>query len=295
MLFKMKPSSPLIRISHRRSSTHEFQFSQEKEQFERDVSSPKMDPRYAKTPLLYSNNSLGYRTKELDSFKDNEFILVFGCSYSEGVGLYEEDIWHSHVSEMTGFPIMNLALGGTGSDIIALNSTLYAHNIDTLPKPKAVIFQWPGRARKYFIKDESSKYGDILISNLPATGVPGENKGDNNFKTVTTNLDDTYYKERYITYPAMLYHTVFRDVLTANTLFNSLGIKTFNWMWDADNWNDDSDFLFDKSRIKINRVQTTHVSEKSGYYQARDLMHPGPDVHAEAFRQLKPNLQRSLL
>ena len=291
----MKPSCPLIRLSHLRKSTHEFQFRQEKEEFERNMSSPKMDPRYTKTPLMYSNNSLGYRTKELDSFKDNEFILVFGCSYSEGVGLYEEEIWHSHVSKLTGFPIMNLSLGGTGADIIALNSTLYTHNIDTLPKPKSVIFQWPGRARKYFVKDEGSKYGDIIVSSLPATGVQGETKSKNDFKTMTSNLDDAYYIERYITYPAMLYHTVFRDMITANTLFNSIGVKTFNWMWDADTWDDDSNFLFNKSRIEIAHVNTEHIPGNPGYYDARDLMHPGPLVHDEVFRQLKPKLERGIL
>src|SRR6056300_1672226 len=295
MLFKMKSNSPLIRISHYQNHTHEFQFGGEEEAFNKNRSSPSMDPRYLKTPLLYTNNSLGYRTKEFESFKDNEFILVFGCSYSEGVGLYEEDIWHNHVAMMTGLPIMNMGLGGTGADIISLNSTLYVHNIDKLPKPKAVIFQWPGRGRKYFVDDGTNKYGDTIFSTVPAIGLEGEVEDHPHSYNTLKKLDFDYYTERYITYPGNLYHTVFRDVMTANTLFNSIGAKTFNWMWESDSLDADSDFLFDKSNIKISKVITDHISEKSGYYHARDMIHPGPLVHDEVFRQIKPKLETSIL
>jgi len=61
--------------------------------FENFVASNKPDWRYFKTAasLEYKFNSLGYRTKELDNLGD--YILVFGCSYTEGVGLFDDEIW----------------------------------------------------------------------------------------------------------------------------------------------------------------------------------------------------------
>mgnify|MGYP003322559072 FL=1 len=46
--------------------------------------------------LKYKFNSLGYRTKEFNNLHMDPYMLVFGCSYTEGVGLYEEEIWCKH-------------------------------------------------------------------------------------------------------------------------------------------------------------------------------------------------------
>ena len=37
--------------------------------------------------LKYKFNSLGYRTKELNNLHMDPYMLVIGCSYTEGVGL----------------------------------------------------------------------------------------------------------------------------------------------------------------------------------------------------------------
>ena len=110
--------------------------------------STKMNPKYWDNPIEYHLNSLGYRCKELNEYEDNNFILVMGCSYTEGVGLHEEDLWWHNMSEKYNLPVMNLAMGGTGIDFQFYNTTLYVKN--KFPKPKLVVVQYPGEFRKTF-------------------------------------------------------------------------------------------------------------------------------------------------
>jgi len=45
-------------------------------------------------PISYNFNSKGYRTKEIEDLQ-KDFILTFGCSYTQGIGLAKEDMWQS--------------------------------------------------------------------------------------------------------------------------------------------------------------------------------------------------------
>ena len=44
-----------------------------------------------------------------------KFVLVFGCSYTEGVGMFEETLWCNILAEKYNFNVINLAKAGTGS------------------------------------------------------------------------------------------------------------------------------------------------------------------------------------
>ena len=48
--------------------------------------------RWKDVNIDYTFNSLGYRTKELAEL-DKDFLLTFGCSYTEGIGLPNKSIW----------------------------------------------------------------------------------------------------------------------------------------------------------------------------------------------------------
>ena len=158
----------LIQRPSRISGTCEFFSTYEKEQFDLNCDNPRMSDKYKDGTLQYNFNSMGYRTGQLNRFNDNEFILVFGCSYTEGIGLHEHDIWHSHLSRKFACPIMNLALGGTGGDVIRLNSVLYNRN--NFPKPKLVIFQWPGDHRRMFASNDAWH----IDPNTPVANIDGE-------------------------------------------------------------------------------------------------------------------------
>ena len=98
--------------------------------------------------LKYKFNSLGYRTKEFNNLHMDPYMLVFGCSYTEGVGLFEEEIWCNHLAGYLKLDLRNLAKAGTGPDIINFNTQLFKRS--GFVKPKLVIIQWPQINRKSF-------------------------------------------------------------------------------------------------------------------------------------------------
>ena len=119
--------------------------------------------------LEYKFNSLGYRTKELSDTKD-DYILVFGCSYTEGVGLYQEEIWCNKIAKMYDIEVINLAKAGTGPDIVALNTQLFVKNKFKLPK--CVVIQWPHSSRKSFAYIENSTKSANSLGGERRCGTP---------------------------------------------------------------------------------------------------------------------------
>ncbi len=116
---------------------------------------------YATTEVSYKSNSLGYRTENLDYFKDKDFVLVMGCSHTEGIGMNVNEIWHKEIEKEFGFEILNAGFGGTGPDVQMINSYLFLKNSNL--KPKAVVIQWPNLSRFMFKGDELKR---PLLPNL---------------------------------------------------------------------------------------------------------------------------------
>lgn len=103
---------------------------------------------YANKNIEYIYNSLGYRTKELEYYKDKEFILVMGCSHTEGIGLADDDIWHTQLTKEFEYEILNAGFGGSGPDVQLINTFLFLTYTNL--KPKAVVIQWPNFSRIMF-------------------------------------------------------------------------------------------------------------------------------------------------
>lgn len=105
-------------------------------------------PKYFQTAdISYSWNSDGYRTKyEFDELNPEEFVLCFGCSYTEGVGVGEYDTWPAHLEKLIKKPCVNMGISGGSSDVIVANSRLWMNN--RYPKPHFVIIQIPETSRE---------------------------------------------------------------------------------------------------------------------------------------------------
>ena len=229
----------------------------------------KMNPRYREEPIEYHLNSLGYRCKELEDYEDDKFILVFGCSYTEGVGLHEDEIWHHHMSEKYNLPIMNLAMGGAGIDFQYFNTVLYIKN--KFPKPKLVVTQYPGEYRKTFAY--ANRLQTWVAENQDVALDPDE------------KYESEWYFNRHIVYPEnmnlhnyMYYHSI-------KNMWSGAGIPNVHWAWIDDFIPQDPDFI---------GVETQDALGTNSGYLARDLAHPGPLVHKEAWRQIENGVDKCL-
>ena len=219
-----------------------------------------------KGKLKYKFNTLGYRTKELNNLHMDPYMLVFGCSYTEGVGLYENEIWCSHLAEYLNLDLRNLAKAGTGPDIINFNTQLFKRS--GFVKPKLVVIQWPQINRKSFgFQDEHGQ------------GIRLEDRNVNKEETKNTmGMRDTeWYLNRYVQETGELVIQSMKDLFSVDNLWSALGIPVFHWTWEGD-------FTTDYGTKKIFRVVNSHKD------LARDLQHDGPLIHQDAFEQIKLSL-----
>ena len=68
---------------------------------------------YKDNPIVYKFNSDGFRDSEF-STKPDTVDVYLGCSFTSGVGLHEDDVWVTKVSEKLNFPKLNAGISGSG-------------------------------------------------------------------------------------------------------------------------------------------------------------------------------------
>ena len=220
----------------------------------------KVNPIYLNRDIEYNFNTEGYRTKEIKDL-DKEFILVFGCSHTEGIGNFEEDIWCSQLLNPKGIDFLNLGKAGSGPDIQYTNTLQYIKN--SFPIPKLVIYQWPQTFRKSFAYKQDNNY---IFKHY-------------NIQTPKERKDTNWYLSRYCVEPGEMFKNNYQDFYTSNLLWSLLGIPVLNWTWEGDF---ECDF------------QNLHIIDTVDTGRARDLMHDGPDIHKQVADQLSPLLDKLL-
>lgn len=129
---------------------------------------------YRKLRIEYLYNSLGHRAKEPDKLKPN-FIMFTGCSQTEGVGLPVESTYSSLIAEKFRSDYYNIALGGTGPDVVYYNLKKWFES--KLPKPRLVVIQWPEPLRYSHIGPDFNnklyQYFDAGVYNDPGVVCSG--------------------------------------------------------------------------------------------------------------------------
>ena len=210
--------------------------------------------------LFYEFNSLGYRTRELDTL--NDYILVLGCSYTEGVGLYENEIWCNVLGNQLGIDILNLAKAGTGPDIVNFNTQLFVKN--KFVRPRAVINQWPQATRKSF-------------GYLESNGLRLEDRNVNNW-IPGTNYDSDWYFNRWIAEDGQLEYENSLHINSVTNLWNALGVPVFNWTFGGD-------FMtkYSKEMVSVLKLENTD--------RARDNAHDGPLIHKEVVEKIRDKVE----
>jgi hypothetical protein len=115
---------------------------------------------YNQITITYDYNSFGHRTKlEVESLPNN-YGLVVGCSFSEGLGLNENDIYHQQLDT----PVYNLALCGASNEQSLYNLQAFVKLLKHYPK--FVIFQLTSIDRFFFF---NKKLSSNLLDNFVMT------------------------------------------------------------------------------------------------------------------------------
>jgi hypothetical protein len=211
--------------------------------------SHKFQRQYRDYDIEYKYNSLGYRTTEISDVAD-DFLLTFGCSYTEGVGLKSEHIWNHAVTKFLNLDLYNCAKAASGMDIQYYNTTLW--KLNNLPIPKMVIVQWPQKARKRFgFRDSSSS---IRLNDMSETRTP----------------DGKWWGKRYLVDTGEMSLNAFMWYENFNNIWESLGVPVLNFTWEEDLEEDVS-----RSKFKL-----WHVTPRR-HDRARDFNHDGPEFHAD--------------
>ena len=63
--------------------------------------------------ISYSFNQYGFRCKQFDN---SEGFIALGCSFTEGVGLQQDQVWPTIVGKNTNLSAWNLGVGGCSTD-----------------------------------------------------------------------------------------------------------------------------------------------------------------------------------
>lgn len=145
---------------------------------------------YRFNEVTYNINKLGHRSKNIEDIDLDNYILFTGCSHTEGIGLELEKTFPYLTANDLGMDYYNLALGGTGIDVMTHNLMMWIHTAKKLPK--ALVIMWPEPARFARLKKEC---GEKLSLEVPSSAdTSSDNKkfivaGDriNFFETVRTN------------------------------------------------------------------------------------------------------------
>jgi len=120
--------------------THEpygyFAGSDNPKSFKRLLKKMPDDWHYRNKEIYYAVNSRGYRTYEFDKVNWKEAIVLFGCSMVAGVGVADDETISYYLEQLSGRPVVNLGVPGSGLDFNLYNNFLLKRNY---PTPYAVV------------------------------------------------------------------------------------------------------------------------------------------------------------
>jgi hypothetical protein len=103
--------------SKKASTIHYWHVSDNKENYDKNIQDPDTLRHYLdngwvdETSIIYQYNSLGFRCVEFDQ---RASYIAIGCSFTEGVGLREDQTWVNYLSKQLGTHVWNLGVAGIG-------------------------------------------------------------------------------------------------------------------------------------------------------------------------------------
>ena len=251
-MLRLSKYFPILEESECRSKTFKWWSSDSEELYNTNQKRSHVWEYENSEDLVYNFNEWGYRTKNIDDL-DKDFVLVFGCSYTEGVGLYQKDIWCEKLCKELGIDVFNLAKQGSAPDVCYMNTILYVKNLIKY-KPRLVIYQWPQTFRRSFAHTEDIK---LNFTNF-------------NINTDASNEDSRWYKQRWLKEQGEMYRDNYFNLFSVDVLWKALNIPVYHWTWSGDF----IELFMEKEKVRI-------IMNKSND-RARDLLHDGSQIHSDA-------------
>lgn len=101
--------------------------------------------------IIYNMNEHGYRSNSLDTKSDYN-ILTLGCSWTMGIGVKNESIWPTLLSDKIGKgSLFNYGNYGVSTSFVA--KTFYKF-VSSQFIPNVVFIMWPGFSRRDYLKED---------------------------------------------------------------------------------------------------------------------------------------------
>ena len=100
---------------------------------------------FSKGKIEFVYNEYGYRTHSFQNIANN-YILISGCSLTEGHGLDYEQLWGTKIEKNLNLPVINLAKGAANSEFVSQNIINWLSG-GSYHVPKIIIVQWPNPFR----------------------------------------------------------------------------------------------------------------------------------------------------
>ncbi len=176
---------------------------------------------YRTNKISYVRNSNGHRCKEVSDIDLDNYILYTGCSHTEGIGTELEKTYPYLVSNKLNCEYYNLAIGGTGIDVVNYNLNMWFAKIKK--PPKLLIFQWPYHVRatvknfenpRKIIPEPWNDYGPWSAKNTDIKN----HKDIGNF--LISGEDIGYFKSLRILTKNLAYNIASCPILEVTTEFN---------------------------------------------------------------------------
>lgn len=253
---------PVIQINNLINKSLQFQSTDQEKLFLSNKFKMGHDWYYFNNPIDYDYNSWGYRSKEFIDLKD-DYLITFGCSYTEGIGLHHGDLWTTKFSNKINLDCLNMGVGGSGIDFQYYN-TMLLHNFLLKNKkfPKLVIYQWPATNRtSVFLKSENSQQLNIEFVSAHFKKFEGKN---------LINSFHEWYETSFVDNQGELLKNFYFYITFCNNVWKSLGIPVLNFTWSKYEPEYKFNKLFDFD------ILIDEIYDNTTHFKARDLSHSGP-------------------
>jgi len=193
---------------------------------------------YFNKEIEYNYNSWGYRTKEFDQLKE-DYMIVFGCSFTEGIGLHYDDLWSTKLGKELNLDVLNLGMGATGIDFQFYNTILIHNHVVKKGKlPKLIVYQWPDKYRKTYAFNTNENGEDRINLELFSASYP-----KNVHPKSAMDYYDWYVKS-YVDNKGEQIKDIALGITLCNNLWDSLKIPVVNWQWNT-NVENQLDYIYE--------------------------------------------------